>query len=118
MSSTKTAPAPSSIITSAPYSDLTETLTKSPTSSSSSSTSPATTRSKSHSQSSASSSSSDAYAQRAMDHTSTWQPKLDRRQSWSQEQYKHEMQLRSGSTGGSVRKVVGEEGFTEGGHGY
>ncbi|KAK3487526.1 uncharacterized protein B0T23DRAFT_208446 [Neurospora hispaniola] len=112
MSSTKTA-APSSIITSAPYSDLTETLTKSPTSS----TSPATTRSKSHSQSSTSSSSSDAYAQRAMDHTSTWQPKLDRRQSWSQEQYKHEMQLRSGSTGGSVRKV-GEEGFTEGGHGY
>ncbi|KAL0472540.1 hypothetical protein QR685DRAFT_553015 [Neurospora intermedia] len=104
--SSKTA-APSSTITSAPYSTLTETLTKSPTS-----TSPVT-RSKSHSQSSTSS--SDAYAQRAMDHTSTWQPKLDRRQSWSQEQYKHEMQLRSGSTGGgSVRKVVGEEGFTEG----
>ncbi|KAK3339092.1 hypothetical protein B0H65DRAFT_289948 [Neurospora tetraspora] len=99
--SSKTA-APSNIITSAPYSDLTNNLlTKSPTS--------PTARSKS--------TQSGNSVQRAMNNTSTWQPKLDRRQSYGQEEYKHEMQMRSGSTGGSVRKA-GEEGFSEEGHGY
>ncbi|KAJ4395581.1 hypothetical protein N0V85_006496 [Neurospora sp. IMI 360204] len=96
--------APSNIITSAPYSDLTNNLTKSPTS--------PTARSKSQQPGNS--------AQRAMNNTSTWQPKLDRRQSYGQEEYKHEMQMRSGSigsTGGSVRKA-GEEGFSEEGHGY
>ncbi|CCC11674.1 hypothetical protein SMACR_04656 [Sordaria macrospora] len=94
--SSKTTPA--NIITSTPYSDLTNTLTKSPTTSS------------------PSASSSSARSERAMSATSTWQPKLDRRQSFSNEEYKHMMQARSGSTGGSglsgVKKAAAE-GFSE-----
>ncbi|KAK3399953.1 hypothetical protein B0T20DRAFT_477809 [Sordaria brevicollis] len=106
--STKTTP--TAIITSPAYTDLTTNLTKSPTTT----TSPTSTKARSKSTSS-NSSSTDAYAQKAMNNTSTWQPKLDRRQSWSNEEYKHLMQSRSGSTGGSAR-LEGQEGFTEEGH--
>lgn len=109
MSSSKSTPA--NIITSPPYSDLTSDLTKSPTTSS-----PTQTRNKSHSTSS-SGSITDQYVQRAMSNTTTWQPKLDRRQSWSNEEYKHFMQSRSELTGGSM-KNLGQEGFSEEGHGY
>ncbi|KAK3956661.1 hypothetical protein QBC32DRAFT_309959 [Pseudoneurospora amorphoporcata] len=85
---------PSNIITSAPYSDLTNNLTKSPTTSTPSS----------------------ARSERAMSNTSTWQPKLDRRQSFSNEEYKHVMQARSASTGGSVRTAGAGDGFSEEGH--
>lgn len=53
-----------------------------------------------------------------MSATSTWQPKLDRRQSWSQEEYKHLMQDRStggagGMGGGAARVGGGKDGFSE-----
>ncbi|KAK3318723.1 hypothetical protein B0H66DRAFT_248638 [Apodospora peruviana] len=34
-----------------------------------------------------------ADAQRAMDSTGAWKPRMDRRQSWSQQEYKHTLQM-------------------------
>ncbi|KAK1836362.1 hypothetical protein QBC39DRAFT_367174 [Podospora conica] len=56
-----------------------------------------------------------ADAARAMSSTEEWQPRLDRRQSWDAQEYKHELQKpmqsakATAATGGG-----GEHGFTEG----
>ena len=52
-----------------------------------------------------------ADAARAMSSTGAWQPRFDRRQSWSTQEYKHEMQKRM-QTGGADEDKPGS-GFTE-----
>ncbi|UNI16849.1 hypothetical protein JDV02_003245 [Purpureocillium takamizusanense] len=49
----------------------------------------------------------DANAARAMDHTNSWKPSLDRRQSWSKEDQKHALQM------SSLDGVKAGPGFTE-----
>ncbi|KYK61298.1 hypothetical protein DCS_02440 [Drechmeria coniospora] len=48
-----------------------------------------------------------ADAARAMDHTISWQPSMQRRQSWSKEDQKHQLQM---STMDTANKAPG---FTE-----
>lgn len=48
-----------------------------------------------------------ADAKRAMTATDAWKPVLDRKQSWSNQEYKHEMQM------GDLDDVKAGPGFTE-----
>lgn len=48
-----------------------------------------------------------ADAQRAMSSTDAWQPRMDRRQSWSSQEYKHELQK------GMFVPPEGKGGFSE-----
>lgn len=48
-----------------------------------------------------------ADAQRAMEHTQAWKPKLDRRQSWDDQEHKRELQM------GRIADVKTGPGFTE-----
>jgi hypothetical protein len=48
-----------------------------------------------------------ADAQRAMNSTDTWKPSFNRRQSWSKEEHKHELQM------GQIGDVKTGPGFTE-----
>ncbi|GAB1319693.1 hypothetical protein MFIFM68171_09903 [Madurella fahalii] len=50
----------------------------------------------------------DDTAARAMSHTSEWKPALDRRQSWSAQEYKHELHRRQ-------LQAEGGGGFSEAG---
>lgn len=52
-----------------------------------------------------------ADAARAMSSTDAWQPRLDRRQSWDSQEYKHSLQKTIISTNGAAEKP--ESGFTE-----
>ncbi|KAL1843201.1 hypothetical protein VTJ49DRAFT_2752 [Mycothermus thermophilus] len=65
-------------------------------------------------------------ARAAMDHTGAWQPRLDRRQSWDRQEYKHAMlaqqQLfaavspagrKEGEANGEVKGDIGIAGFSE-----
>jgi len=52
-----------------------------------------------------------ADAARAMSSTDAWQPRLDRRQSWDSQEYKHALQKTIIGTSGAAGKP--ESGFTE-----
>jgi len=57
-----------------------------------------------------------ADAARAMSSTVTWQPRLDRRQSWDAQEYKHELQkpMQTGTnTTTAAAAAGGLHGFTE-----
>jgi hypothetical protein len=54
----------------------------------------------------------DGAARRAMSNTNNWKPVLDRRQSWSKEEYKHQMQM-GGIAEAHQGKVGQGQGFTE-----
>lgn len=58
-----------------------------------------------------------ADAARAMSTTGAWQPRLDRRQSWDAQEYKHELQkpMQSTAAGAGAAREGGQHGFTEGG---
>lgn len=54
-----------------------------------------------------------ADAARAMSTTGAWQPRLDRRQSWDAQEYKHELQKPMQQSTAAGAGGTGEHGFTE-----
>ena len=56
-----------------------------------------------------------ADAARAMSSTGAWQPRLDRRQSWDAQEYKHELQkpMQTGAAPATGGGLPTAQGFTE-----
>ncbi|KAK2070534.1 hypothetical protein P8C59_005019 [Phyllachora maydis] len=52
-------------------------------------------------------------AEKAMGHTAAWKPAYDRRQSWSKQDQKHELQMTQMGGGGARVAAEPQSGFSE-----